>query len=526
MLKPVRIALLVLSLCGWSSAEALAHASLVSSTPPDGAVVASSPDSLVLRFNEPVAVTSIRLASSDGSQRDIEFAVRNDEVVASLTSGLPPGSQVLSYRVISADGHPVSGSIVFSIGEPTRTAAQSSVDSPLVAGAIWITRLAVYIGLLGATGGAVFANWIAPRETPDRTIVGLRAAAVVGLLALTLSIGLQGLDMIGEGFTSLLGWRAWALGVQSSLGACAFVGAAACLSAFVSLASKPTRSQRALSAVALLGAGLALSLTGHASSAEPQWLMRTAVVVHGAAAAYWVGGLWPLARVVQANGAGSLPTARRFSAAAMFAVTALLAAGVVMSVVQIGSWSALTDTNYGRLWLSKLSAVVVMLGLAGVNRVWLTPGLALSASASKRLVLSIALEAGVSLLVLGIVAGWRFTPPPRAFVPLAAPAIHVHLHGLKAMADVELRPGRPGPVEVSASVLTGDFQPLEPKELTFYFKNVGAGIEPFERPARRMDGHWVANGVVLPASGQWTIRAEVLISDFDKEIIEAEVSVP
>jgi copper transport protein len=211
----------------------------------------------------------------------------------------------------------------------------------------------------------------------------------------------------------------------------------------------------------------------------------------------------------------------------MIAVAALVAAGVLMSIVQIESWSALTQTDYGRLWVAKFSAVVLMLGLAGVNRVWLTPGLAASATGGKRLVISIGIEAAVSLLILGIVAAWRFTPPPRAPAQVAASAIHVHLHGVKAMADVELWPGRVGPVDVSATVLSGELEPLEPQELTLFFRNSGAGIEPIERHAQRTgDGHWAVKGLVLPVPGQWTLRAEVLISDFDKEVLEDEFEIP
>jgi copper transport protein len=526
MTKSVQIALLLLALLGLCCGQALAHASLVSSTPLDGAVVVSSPSSVVLRFNEPVAVTSIRLTSSDGSQHDLGADVQNEQVVVPLASVLPPGSQVVSYRVISADGHPVSGSIVFSVGEPTRTADRGSTAAPFVAGAIWFTRLAVYIGLLGAAGGAFFANWTAPHETTSWTSSGLRTAAVLGGIALTLSVGLQGLDMLGEGLEELVHWRPWALVFQTSFGASVLVGIAACLSAFVSLTTKSKPLVRVMSAAALAGSGLAFAVTGHASSAEPQWLMRPAVFLHGVAAAYWVGSLFPLAAIVQTNGASALPTVRRFSGAAMVAVGALVVAGVLMSIVQIGSWSALTQTSYGRLWVAKVSAVTLMLGLAGVNRVWLTPALASCTDGGKRLVTAIAVEAAVSVVVLGIVAGWRLTPPPRALAPVAS-AIHAHLHGLKAMADVELRPGQVGLVDVSATVLSGDFEPLGPQEVTFFFKNSGAGIEPIQKAATRTtEGNWVVQRLFLSVPGRWTIRAEVLISDFEKEMLESEIEIP
>ncbi len=43
-------------------------------------------------------------------------------VDATLTIAVPPlpdGTHVLSWRVISADGHPVGGSLIFSIGAPS-----------------------------------------------------------------------------------------------------------------------------------------------------------------------------------------------------------------------------------------------------------------------------------------------------------------------------------------------------------------------------------------------------------------------
>jgi copper transport protein len=53
--------------------------------------------------------------------------------------------------------------------------------------------------------------------------------------------------------------------------------------------------RRGLSLAALLGVGLALAMSGHASSASSQWLTRPAVLAHGIAVACWIGALAPLA---------------------------------------------------------------------------------------------------------------------------------------------------------------------------------------------------------------------------------------
>src|ERR1700754_4228904 len=106
------VAALLLVVCGASGA--FAHASLVSTEPRDGSMVAQAPKNVVLRFNEPVTPAVIRLIDAAGRVRDdAGVHALNETISIALPEGLPPGTQVISYRVISADGHPVAGSMVF-----------------------------------------------------------------------------------------------------------------------------------------------------------------------------------------------------------------------------------------------------------------------------------------------------------------------------------------------------------------------------------------------------------------------------
>jgi copper transport protein len=148
------------------------------------------------------------------------------------------------------------------------------------------------------------------------------------------------------------------------------------------------------------------------------------------------------------------------------------------------------------------------------------------AGATRRLVRSIAVETVVILMIFGAVTSWRFTPPPRALAAMAAQPATVHIHTAKAMADLTVTPGRAGPVTVSAFIMTGNFGALNPKEVTFVFANPTAGIEPFKRRAERVsDGTWRAEAVVLPIPGEWTVRIEVLISDFDLARLEGQITI-
>ena len=99
-------------------AQALAHASLVRAEPADGAVLAQPPAVLKLIFNEPVSPLVMRLIGPSGEVITPAVAAENSTVTLTPPP-LRQGTHVLSWRVVSADGHPVGGALVFSVGAPS-----------------------------------------------------------------------------------------------------------------------------------------------------------------------------------------------------------------------------------------------------------------------------------------------------------------------------------------------------------------------------------------------------------------------
>src|SRR5438046_1531515 len=143
---------------------ARAHASLVKAVPADGAVLPLVPPALTLTFNEPVSPLAIRLIGPDGAPISPAAVVaENATVTITPPPGLQQGTHVLSWRVISADGHPVGGALIFSIGapsgQPVSGAEQASNRSVSVA--LWAAKVMIYLGLLVGVGGAFFRAWIA-----------------------------------------------------------------------------------------------------------------------------------------------------------------------------------------------------------------------------------------------------------------------------------------------------------------------------------------------------------------------------
>ncbi|MBU6461873.1 MAG: CopD family protein [Bradyrhizobium sp.] len=83
-------------------------------------------------------------------------------------------------------------------------------------------------------------------------------------------------------------------------------------------------------------------------------------------------------------------------------------------MIQLESFAALIGTRYGIILLIKLALVVLLLALAALNRFYLTPIVTADHENTGALRGSIALECVLVVAILGVGAGWRFTPPPRA----------------------------------------------------------------------------------------------------------------
>lgn len=505
---------------------AWAHASLTASVPTDGTVVAVAPERFALSFSEPVSPLYLSLLRPDGNALSLDdFALRDRTLEIVAPTRLGKGTHVLSWRVVSEDGHPVGGSVIFSIGAPSGAELIDSagVDWDVRIG-LWASKIALYAGLFFGVGGVFAQRVLMPSLFGSGKVV--RIALATGLAGAILSVGFQGLDALGSNTSQLMERAVWETGFATSYGRTV---TATVLSIILAALAIPASAMvgRMVATLGLICAALALALSGHASAASPQWLMRPMMFIHALAIAVWIGALFPLALAILNRQPGRVDALRRFSTVIPGFVAALVTAGVVLTAVQVQRPAALFETAYGAVLLVKLFLLACLFLLAAVNRWILTkPAEAGEQVAERRLVRSIAAETLFVFLIFGTVAAWRFTPPPRALAVVAAGPAKIHVHSSKAMADLTVEPGQTGLVSLSAVVMTGDFGPLDAKELTFVLSNPEAGIEPFRRKARRPgDGTWRAEGVALPVPGIWRVRLDILISDFDIARLEGEIKI-
>jgi copper transport protein len=500
-------------------APADAHAELISTEPASGEQLDTAPERVVLRFSESVDVAddAVEVLTAGGDRVDVGDPGHPDGEGSSVAVALPAlddGTYVVSWRVISADSHPVSGAFTFGVGDAAASLsdadaqalvdqAQAGAGSDRVVGVGYgIVRFAAFAGLVVLVGGAVFlaALWPAGADEPRARRI-LAGAWWVALGATVLSIPLQATYAAGGSLAdafdpSLIGdelgartGRAWLIRL-ALLAAVAVVGHR--------LARRDTGRRAEALLPATIGFGLALlatvTFTGHAVSGDLVGLAVVTDIVHLSAVSVWLGGLavllgavlWPTSGVPD-DRAGAI--AARFSDVAFGAVMVIVASGVVQAWRQLGSWDALFDTSYGRLLLVKVGFFVLMLSAAAASRSWvrqrararmaslaLSPGPgAVRMSPGERAPLSVlrrsvALEVVLAVAVLATTAALVNAVPGASVVddsPAATGGLfNTTIHGSLTAIQVTVDPAAVGPTEVEINIAGHDGSPIDPEEVT------------------------------------------------------------
>ncbi len=119
-LPVVALAALIASLA--PASPAAAHDDLIASTPARDESLAAAPAEVSLRFSAEVMEIGAAVIVVDETGKDWvvgEPEIDADAVTARLDDGMPDAGYEIRWRVVSSDGHPISGLIPFTIGDGT-----------------------------------------------------------------------------------------------------------------------------------------------------------------------------------------------------------------------------------------------------------------------------------------------------------------------------------------------------------------------------------------------------------------------
>jgi copper transport protein len=530
------------------AAPASAHAALVATNPAQGTTVPTAPTEVTLTFSESVGAVNdkIRVVGPDGTRADQGRPVVDGATLRiPLRPNLAIGTYLVSYRVISADSHPVPGGFTFNIGAPSATAPQAADvgrTNGFVTVAIPFFKYLGYAGLLLATGAALILLLLWPARLSRS---GPRNLLTLGFGLLVLStIGAFLLQAPYENGTTIAQTTAsdWSAVLSSQFGAAmlARLGVLAVVAVVLGAALRrvQTHGEAARSDLIVLGVlgavGVATwPLAGHGAASPVPAVTVVVDSVHIAAMAVWLGGLAMLAvfllrpgknRANQRELGAILPVWSRW---ATFAVSALLLAGVIQALIEIGSISALFTTNYGRLVLVKVGLVLIILVFAYLARRSVHKGE--HGDGARTVRRSVVVELTIAAVVLGFSAVLTQTTPARvaAAPPSASP--QQAYFSTTATADlftlqVDFDPAKVGENTVHLYAYTKEGKPLKVVEWSGTAALPSAGIEPVTIPLIQLTDNHASGSIQLPTAGSWQVRFTLRTTDVDQDT--ATVTVP
>lgn len=519
--------------------SASAHATLVRTDPAHGAVLKTAPERITFGFNESVlgVPTGIKVFDATGEEVASTASVRGSELFVDLDEEVGDGTLVVVWRLVSEDGHPIGGSLSFSVGAPSDVVdvpsadADAGTDAPFVLG---LVRGLGYVGLLVAAGVAAFAVLFLPRAGgADRSRARLRpvalAAAGVAALGWGLAVPLVALYQLGVPASAITEGSTWAALAPAEYVVPAVVVAGLGLAVWALPASAAPGRTRAV--LVLAGSVLAVTapaFTGHTRAATPEALVIGVDVLHLAAGTLWLGGLVAIGLVLGdlARSDSGAVVLGRFSTWAAGLLAVLVVAGTVLAWRIAGSWDALLDSGYGALLLVKILAALVAVAIAAWNRYFLMPRVRTRATPLVRTALA---EAGVLVVVL-LVTGFLVDRSPESdatgtSVEESAASTGEDVVLGQISARVALDPPAVGPATLTITMTDALGEPAEGYEaprLSLKSDEVDLG----EVEVASLGPGVYAGEVVLPTGGEWEVQVSLRTTEFDNPVRTVTFQVP
>jgi copper transport protein len=553
-----------------TASPAAAHATVISTTPADGQSVPQAPADFTVTFSEPVDISlgGLTVLDRDGGRVDLGDTVSEDggrRLRVALRPDLPDGTFVGTWRVVSIDGHPIGGSVLFAVGTAVDPSGLGGFGARTergweIAGAI--ARFVTFTAALLAAGAAFFLAFVHDqRRDRWRLVPTIWAASVLATLGMIATIGVQASLATGRGGEALTDLDVLRTVLAESIGWSAGALVAGLLLVVASTTTHRLAAAQSCAMAGWLVVAVSFVLWGHATEAPYRWITLVSDGAHVAAAALWFGGIVGLVAVLRrraqvlrselarvaavdpptsdtAEHADDAPdlvgsTARvvgRFSSTAAISVVVLLVAGVAMTFVQTdGSFSALWDTTYGRLVLAKVALVVAVLTVAAYNRWILVPGLATESHGSDAapardatlrawglLRRTLMAEGAILVAALAVTAVLVNVTPARTAAEQVDTTVQLVAATSEGSVELTVEPARAGTNTLSVQYLDTDGQPLDiANDLRVEFSLPDRGIGPLARSVvKNGPGSFVLQGSELSLPGTWRVTLAVRPSDF------------
>ncbi|GAA1515124.1 copper resistance protein CopC [Nocardioides humi] len=537
------------------AAPAAAHATLIATDPAAGAVLPAAPDRVRFTFDEKVSLVpdGVRVFDAAGDPVASSATARDAVLEVDLPDEVGTGTLVVVWRVVSADGHPISGSLAFSVGAPSEQVVAVPVPDSGPTGPPLVSSIATwagYVSLLLTAGLVAFVVLFVPEHhladrARDRLVRSSRIGAGIAIVAWLAEVPLTAVYQVGAGVGALAKGSTWASLDRLEYVVAGVVSAGLVLAVVLLGRGLVDRTRRLVALAACALAACAPALTGHTRGVTPEALAVGADMLHLVAGSIWLGGLVALVLVLPdlgGRGALAAEVLARFSVVAAGVLAALAVTGVLLAWRIAGSWDVLFSTGYGRLLLVKIGAAAVAVLIACWNRFVLLPRLRDAAHRRDRrtgagmLARSTAAEAVVLVAVL-LLTGFLVDRSPEA-APAASAAGAGGPAGSGGPVEPAVRSVRMGHIEVRATLSSP--RPGRGTVRVELLDVDGRPTEAFEAPRLRLAGADVDLGavpvdsvapgvysgpVVIPTAGTWRLQVSLRLGEFENPVSVLEFPV-
>ena len=170
---------------------AAGHAGLAFSNPEDGATLDVAPEEVVLTFTEELLSDLVEISVLDSQDNPVvvtevpQTPPPGTDVKVPWPADLPPGEYSVAFRVVSADGHPVTGRVTFSYAQQREVAEEPAPSNEPVITEPSSTEAEVTADeTTEATPEVTFEEIVPAEDEPGNSLIGpllIAAAVIVGI---------------------------------------------------------------------------------------------------------------------------------------------------------------------------------------------------------------------------------------------------------------------------------------------------------------------------------------------------------
>ncbi|MCY7945219.1 copper resistance protein CopC [Bacillus atrophaeus] len=535
-MKRNRIWIILLLFLVFIPKTSFAHAYIVNSTPSENSELKKAPSQVEIEFNEPVeeGFHYIKVYNSSGERVDKDHTdIKKDNkhiMITKLKKNLPHDIYRAEWNAVSADGHPVSGVIPFSIGKADGGFGGQKASGSEIHPETAIDRAVLYTAFSLFIGTVLFhLVWFkAAAELPVPLIRRTRNILILSVvcmgLALLLQLPIQTKANAGGGWAAALqaGYLKETL-LQTAGGAIWMIQiglyALLVLSVIPALRKKRFDSFKYWTAplIFFFGLLLAKAFTGHAAVVEEKAVGVLMDFLHLSSASIWVGGIAALTLLLwnewkHADKTLAWETVKRFSPWALVSVGVILFSGLLNGFFIIRSMDSLFHTAYGQTLLLKSGLFVMMLIFGAIHYI------STRKPRQKGIGRTIKAEWAIGIAVLITAAVFTSLPSPPEPVP--EPFFQSKAIEKGQMVSLSISPNQPGKNEFDLRVTDHNGDPVKDIQqisITVYKTGLSGNQNKSTFQLKESkQGVFEAENLSINEKGNWKVKVHGLTGDFNE----------